>query len=400
MSHHTRRAPVVISFATQPHRGGEGGVGWFFIREMARVCAREQSQLDAIVDSRDVPDLKHALAHEGLSGVVRLREIALPKGAQSILGDRKTRQAYLMWRAGAMAEANRLHRIHGSSALFHQVTFATATLPPAFPQLASTHKVWGPLMVPTNFTAPQGRNPSASQRLALRLIGMGAARSVQKVNRVISINDTTAEWLRRHEIDSEIEPNIFAEPTQSIGPKRENIITYSGLLINRKRPWLAVQAMKSLAQSGLRLEILGDGPLRGSLESYTRQERLEASVSFLGRVSLDESRRLIGSSRALIHPSSREGSPWVVGEAAAAGVPAAVFEGTGADTVARLSDNHSEICEESGDRAQSLARGVQRLLRSPMPQPTDRWSSTRMATLIPHWWGTDNYCELPARTTS
>jgi len=79
-------------------------------------------------------------------------------------------------------------------------------------------------------------------------------------------------------------------------------------------------AIEASAASGVELRVAGEGPERERLER--RAGELGAPVRFLGRVSGDEVRRLLGGAGALLLPSLyHEFSPYAVLEAMAAGVP-------------------------------------------------------------------------------
>jgi glycosyltransferase involved in cell wall biosynthesis len=230
----------------------------------------------------------------------------------------------------------------------------------------------------------QNRAPKLREVLgvaAVRTIGRLHARSA---SRIIATNDSTAAYLARRGVTVEVEPNIVVEPIESISSD-DGLLVMSGLLIDRKRPWIALQALARPELAGYRLVVVGDGPLRPQLESLVRQERLDSRVEFTGRVKREAALEILSRARALVHPAIREGSPWVVGEAAAAGVPSAVFAGTGADTTARLSANGSGICAPNAGVAE-FAATVSRVAGADRPTPSDRWSEKRLPDLLDKWW--------------
>ena len=133
-----------------------------------------------------------------------------------------------------------------------------------------------------------------------------------------------------------------------------------------------------------RLTLIGDGPLRKQLQNLAFSEAVEHRVSFAGQVTRKEALAHAARARALVHPSYTEGSPWAVGEAAAMGLPSVVFEGSGADTTARLSANDSIVCKTIS--ASALADGIVNCLRHDRPPPSSRWSSSRLPALLDRWW--------------
>ena len=204
--------------------------------------------------------------------------------------------------------------------------------------------------------------------------------NVSGIGRIIATNDFTASFLNASHGPLDVEPNIVAEAStpRVLEDFDDGLLTLAGLLIPRKRPWLALQALNTAELRNFRLQVIGDGPLRGDLESYVRQERLESRVTFTGQLDRERAIEKLSVSRVLVHPSIREGSPWAVGEAAAVGVPSVVF--------ARLSDNGSEICGGGSDLIQELVGGVQRAAARPRPTPSARWSADRLPGLLDRWW--------------
>lgn len=84
-----------------------------------------------------------------------------------------------------------------------------------------------------------------------------------------------------------------------------------------------LQAFSKLASKrpGLRLRLVGDGPDRANLESLSNELGIESSVTFVGRLSEEDTLGEIARSDLLVLPSLMEGLPIVLMEAMALGVP-------------------------------------------------------------------------------
>ena len=129
---------------------------------------------------------------------------------------------------------------------------------------------------------------------------------------------------------------------RAAGVPAEKIFVSSSLYIDRAvfRPidlpkeWDIVFVGRLVANKGLshvidaatagkfRVAIVGDGPLRGELETKLRSRGLEASVTLLGWLpGPADVASVINRSRVLVAPSDNEGGPRVVAEAMACGVP-------------------------------------------------------------------------------
>jgi glycosyltransferase involved in cell wall biosynthesis len=96
-----------------------------------------------------------------------------------------------------------------------------------------------------------------------------------------------------------------------------------GRLSEQKGHPLLVEAVARLRDQGVRCEatLVGDGPLRRSLEDLIRRHRLEDSVRLAGWMSSEDVRAELLRSRALVLPSFAEGLPVAIMEALALGRP-------------------------------------------------------------------------------
>jgi colanic acid/amylovoran biosynthesis glycosyltransferase len=96
-----------------------------------------------------------------------------------------------------------------------------------------------------------------------------------------------------------------------------------GRLTEQKGQLLLVEAAAMLATEGRAFELvlLGDGPLRGELESRIARHGLSAHVRLAGWAGGDAVKNELLRSRALVLPSFAEGLPVVIMEALALGRP-------------------------------------------------------------------------------
>ena len=101
-------------------------------------------------------------------------------------------------------------------------------------------------------------------------------------------------------------------------PKEWDLV-FVGRLVANKGLFHVIDAA---AAGGFRVAIVGDGPLRGALETKLRARGLEATVTLLGWLpGPADVASVINRSRVLVAPSDNEGGPRVVAEAMACGVP-------------------------------------------------------------------------------
>jgi len=108
------------------------------------------------------------------------------------------------------------------------------------------------------------------------------------------------------------------------------ILLYCGKLVAVKDPQLLLAGFAALRRGGTPavLVVVGDGPLRGELQDYTRAHAVP-DVHFLGFKNQSELPELYAAADALVLPSRRETFGVVVIEALHAGVPVIASDGVG-----------------------------------------------------------------------
>jgi glycosyltransferase involved in cell wall biosynthesis len=138
------------------------------------------------------------------------------------------------------------------------------------------------------------------------------------------------------------------------------VVSLVGRLVEQKAPHRFLEAAARIARElpDCRFLVVGDGPLRGGLESLARRLALTGAIRFTGLRR--DARELIARSDVVAFSSDWEGLPMVALEALAAGVPVVSTEvegmrellGTGAGVVV------------PGD-PDALAREIVALIRAP-----------------------------------
>ena len=150
-------------------------------------------------------------------------------------------------------------------------------------------------------------------------------------DKVIAVSDQTKDDLISLGVRAEkisIVPNgINYDQTQKVRPaEKGSDVTYLGRLIKPKNVDVLLRAIE-LLKSGfpeLRVNIIGDGPERASLERLASELGIRGNVKFFGFVEdFDEVTALMKSSKVFVIPSTQEGGASIVTlEANACGLPA------------------------------------------------------------------------------
>lgn len=112
-----------------------------------------------------------------------------------------------------------------------------------------------------------------------------------------------------------------AEPAADVAELPGPVVVYAGRLVSGKGLEELLAAAERLREEGIEftLVIMGEGPLRTELVSEGRRRRIDRTVRFLG--FREDVPRVLAASDLFVLPSHREGTPRVISEAMAAGLP-------------------------------------------------------------------------------
>jgi len=152
--------------------------------------------------------------------------------------------------------------------------------------------------------------------------------------------------------DAELRPAFGLTP-------QARVVVFVGQLVSIKGVRFLIDAWSRLAIQGVlgpddRLLIAGEGPLRAELEARAKEANVASSVRFLGGVPYARIGQLLACANALCLPSRNEGTPNVVVEALASGVPVVASRVGGVPELVREGVNGFLV--DSGDVVALAAR--------------------------------------------
>jgi glycosyltransferase involved in cell wall biosynthesis len=130
-------------------------------------------------------------------------------------------------------------------------------------------------------------------------------------------------------------------------------ILWVGRFFSNKAPDRMLDIFDRLMTPGVRLVLVGDGPMRRELETVTRP-----NVTFAGAISDAELHQLYRSASLVAVPSRDDGMPTVILEAFASGCPAVAFD---VGAVAELVDESTGALVSANDLA-GMALAIDDLL--------------------------------------
>jgi glycosyltransferase involved in cell wall biosynthesis len=216
---------------------------------------------------------------------------------------------------------------------------------------------------------------AASAVAAVELVVHRTRRTMQRnVDRFVAPSEFAADLLVRAGVDASsitVKPHFTHDPGPRLGPPSASAeVLYVGRLAPGKGVEELLSAWQRSPRPGLRLVLVGDGPLRAALE-----EQVPAGVELSGWLPRDDVLARMRSARALVFPSTwYEPFGMVLIEALAAGLPVVGFGAGAARQIVR--PEPPELLVPVGD-ADALAKALDRLHEDPFVDEVGHRSRAR-----------------------
>lgn len=164
-----------------------------------------------------------------------------------------------------------------------------------------------------------------------------SSKVLDRADLILAVSDEMKQILEEHSgYRNKIKRYAPGVDTQKFKPiiklkKTNNPLDFLmiGRFVQKKGHIYALKAFQRVIESGrvAKLSFIGDGPLKAKCQTYVQHHQLTSHVRFMGRVAHDDVARKLAASDVLLVPSivadnhDREGSPTVVKEAGACGIP-------------------------------------------------------------------------------
>ena len=325
---------LVSAYACEPGKGSEPGVGWNWVRQIARFA--DDVRVITRANNREV--IEKTLKEEPLPNVHWVY-FDLPRWARFWKkGQRGVHLYYYLWQVGIYFLTRRLHR-DVKFDLVHHVTFVNYWMP-SFLALLPVPFVWGPVggsdSTPTSFYPTfslRGRLYEWVRGLALRLGELDPFTKMTARRSAVALATTreTAERLTRLGVRRVSVVSQVALPEDEIRQLSEFPLHWGnpfrllslGRLLHWKGFHLGLMAFARFARERPRSEywFVGDGPERRNLERLAGELGVADKVRFWGALPRAEALQKLAACDVLVHPSLHDSGGWVIVEAMAAGRP-------------------------------------------------------------------------------
>ena len=325
---------LLSAYACEPGGGSEPGVGWNWVRQIARFAA----EVWVITRSNNREGIEKALQENPLPNV-RWVYYDLPRWARFWKkGGRGVHLYYYLWQISIYFLARRLHQ-EVMVNLIHHVTFVNYWMP-SFLALLPVPFVWGP--VGGGESTPKAFYPTFSWRgylherartfaiwlgernpftkIMARRAAVALATTPETAERLTRLGTTRLSVLSQVALPEEEIEQLASIPARQNTPFR---VLSLGNLLHWKGFHLGLMAFARFVREFPRSEywLVGDGPERRNLERLAERLGVMNKVRFWGALPREGALQKLTACDALIHPSLHDSGGWVIVEAMAAARP-------------------------------------------------------------------------------
>ena len=153
--------------------------------------------------------------------------------------------------------------------------------------------------------------------------------SVQKIVELYSIDKNKIRIVPNGVDLQHFKPDNDCEAAKKlVGENNEHVVLFVGNLIPRKGLHFLVEAAKHVIKENKKTKfvVVGDGPLKNSLVSYSQQQGVFDNFAFLGKVSDSVLPQLYCYADLFVSPSVQEGQGITLLEAQASAKPVVAFD--------------------------------------------------------------------------
>jgi glycosyltransferase involved in cell wall biosynthesis len=323
----------VSAYACEPGKSSEPGVGWNWVRQIARF-----NEVWVVTRANNRPPIEAALAKDPIPNV-HFVYFDLPAWARFWKKrGYNVRPYYYLWQLGVYFVVRKLHR-HVVFELVHHVTFVNYWLP-SFLAILPVPFVLGP--VGGGESAPRAFWWSFSSRGKIYELLRNLARSLGQLDPFVRLaarratvalatTDQTAEKLKRLGCRSVCVFSQVAVAADEIcqfpdsptyQANRFRVVSV-GRFLHWKGFELGVRAFARIRTQFPASEywLIGDGPEKKKLEALRGKLGLAESVRFLGKMPRTEVLEKMAACDVLMNPSLHDSGSYVCAEAMVLGLP-------------------------------------------------------------------------------
>jgi glycosyltransferase involved in cell wall biosynthesis len=344
-----RRRIIVSAYLFSPVRGSEEGIGWNICSRLAAyhdvtVLTRSWNEKMWSEDEQHREEAERFMRDNGPIPGLTIHFVDSPPLSRLLQPHQHVSlrspfyfQGYAAWQRAAYREAVRLHRERPFD-VTHQLT-TTSFREPGYLWKLDVPFIWGPTggggNIPWSYFADFGshdrlyytlKNIANRTHVWTKRRSRMAARHAERVLvNGAELNALMVRWGGTpHTMLDMGTPNWAGRPRCYDGA-RPLRLSWIGLHLGRKALSLFLRALAELERRGLgekvHLTIMGTGPETHAWQALCQQLRIQGMTTWTGQVPFQQVRKALETQDALMMSSLQEGTPSVVMEALAAGLP-------------------------------------------------------------------------------
>ncbi|MFC4307995.1 glycosyltransferase family 4 protein [Steroidobacter flavus] len=323
---------LVSAYACHPEQGSEPGVGWNWLKEIARhhdVWLLTEAE-------RFAPATESALESHQLRDAVKVIGIPRERRAERWLKSLAYYHTYERWQRAALERARELHR-HVGFDVIHQLNMI-GYREPGFLWSLDVPFVWGPIggfaQMPWRYLHAMG--PSGAMSLGFRNLAnemqMRLSRRVRAAMQAsdVLISATSVDRVAIAKLYGRQAPVVHETGT---APESEPIVRtiregerlrvlWCGRMVPSKAVGVALQAVARASRTiPIEFHLCGDGPQQPFARGLAEQLGIQGLCYFHGQRPRAEVIDRMRSSHVLFFPSLKEATSATVPEALATGLP-------------------------------------------------------------------------------
>ncbi len=195
-----------------------------------------------------------------------------------------------------------------------------------------------------------------------------------------SLDDLVSMGIKREKI-VKILPGLNQDNFWEFDKTEHPSIVYFGGLRDYKRPWEIVLILKDLlkVRRDIHLYLVGTGPALEKVKQISRKNRITENITFTGRLSEMDLKKVVGRAWVNIHSSVTEGFGFSIIEASALGTPTVAYDVPGVNEAVENGKN-GILCSD-GDREEML-QAIFKIIDG----SANEWTANSIQTVRKYSW--------------
>ncbi len=181
--------------------------------------------------------------------------------------------------------------------------------------------------------------------------------SFQKIVQLYGVDETKIRVVPNGVDPQRFKPAEDCEKIKDvIGGKNEQVILFVGNLIPRKGLHYLIEAAKQVVKESkeTKFVVVGDGPLKSHLISYSKEQGVSDKFVFLGYIPEETLKRLYNCADVFASPSIQEGQGITLLEAQATAKPVVAFNVTAINEVVKNKETGLLVKPDSHELANAI----------------------------------------------